>query len=178
MKARLLLQWILKPIIEDIVSQSVDQSISRSINQSILKRIQIWGDPSRLKLHPTTHMVNTLFNTSSGLIEVGEYSFTGHNVAMLTGTHDYRFFLQDRMTKVPRTGRDILIGKGVWIGSNAVILGPCIIGDHAVVAAGSVVTPGTRIDSLTIYGGIPARHIKSIDAAQHQDAADWHSHTE
>ena len=64
---------------------------------------------------------------------------------------------------MPKDGGDIRIGKGVWIGSNAIILGPCNIGDHAVVAAGSVVIPDTQIESLAIFGGVPARYIKTID---------------
>jgi acetyltransferase-like isoleucine patch superfamily enzyme len=102
------------------------------------------------------------FNTSSGFIEVGDYTFTGHNVSIITGTHRYESLLSERMSDSPMFGRDIIIGKGVWIGSNAVILGPCKIGDHAVIAAGSVVLSGTEIPSCTIVGGIPAKTIKTI----------------
>jgi len=41
---------------------------------------------------------------------------------------------------VPKTGRDVVIGRGAWVSSNALVLGPCRIGEHAVVAAASVVT--------------------------------------
>jgi acetyltransferase-like isoleucine patch superfamily enzyme len=68
----------------------------------------------------------------------------------------------ERMLDIPREGNDIWIGRGVWLGSNAVILGPCKIGDHAVVAAGAVVVPGTEIPSLAIAAGIPAKIIKYI----------------
>ena len=108
-------------------------------------------------------MVNTLFNTSSGNIEVGDYTFTGHNVSIITGTHEYEDFLFKRMGAIPKKGRNIVVGKGVWIGSNAVILGPSNIGDHAVIAAGSVVIPGTKIPPYSIFGGIPARELKMID---------------
>lgn len=107
-------------------------------------------------------MVNTLFNTSSGNIVIGDYTFTGHNASIITGTHCYEKFLAERMG-FPITGGDIKIGKGVWIGTNAVILGPCKIGDHAVVAAGSVVTPNSKIEPGVIVAGIPARIVKRLE---------------
>jgi acetyltransferase-like isoleucine patch superfamily enzyme len=111
-------------------------------------------------------MMNTLFNTSSGFIEVGDYVFTGHNVSIITGTHDYNLLLSERMLNFPSSGRDIFIGKGVWIGSNAVILGPCRVGDHAVIAAGSIVLPRMDISTGTVVAGIPARPVKTISAVQ------------
>jgi acetyltransferase-like isoleucine patch superfamily enzyme len=108
-------------------------------------------------------MVNTLFNLSSGQISVGEHTFTGHNVSIITGTHDYQSLLADRLTDIPASGRDITIGQGVWIGSNAIILGPCTIGDHAVIAAGAVVTAGSQIPSRAIVAGVPAKIVKQID---------------
>ena len=58
-------------------------------------------------------------------------------------------------------GRDISIGKGVWIGSNATILGPCKIGENSVVASGSVVMGEVSANSLV--GGAPAKLIKKIE---------------
>ena len=108
-------------------------------------------------------MVNTLFNLSAGTITVAEYTFAGHNVSIITGTHEYNLLLQERMCDIPRDGRDIEIGKGVWIGSNAVILGPCRIGDHAVIAAGAIVT--TDVEPFTIVAGVPAKPIRRIESA-------------
>jgi acetyltransferase-like isoleucine patch superfamily enzyme len=107
-------------------------------------------------------MNNTLFNTSSGSIYVDEYTFCGHNVCLITGTHDYKTFCEARMHNIPTEGRDIIIGKGVWIGTNVTILGPSRIGDHAVIAAGAVVTSGSDIPSKTIAAGIPAKPVKQV----------------
>jgi acetyltransferase-like isoleucine patch superfamily enzyme len=140
-------------------------ALFKPIVQAIVyEEIRIKGDPNRLKLSPKTSMMNTLFNTNSGCIEVGDYTFAGHNVSIITGSHSYRLFLEKRM-KVQESGRDVFIGKGVWIGSNAVILGPCKIGDHAVVAAGAVVPPHSEIAPGTIVAGVPAKAIRTIDIA-------------
>jgi len=56
---------------------------------------------------------------------------------------------------VPAEGRDVEIGPGAWIGTRAIVLGPCRVGADAVVAAGAVVThdvpDGARV------AGVPAR---------------------
>jgi len=135
----------------------------RSVTLDIVNNdIRVWGDPARVQVSRSARMVNTLFNTSSGRIVVGDYTFTGHNVSLITGTHDYESLLEKRMTGIPHSGRDIIIGDGVWIGSNAVVLGPCTIGDHAVIGAGAVVLPGSEIPACAVAVGVPARPVKSV----------------
>lgn len=145
------LAYLLRPVVLDIVTT----------------KIRIWGDPTRLTLSSSAHMMNTLFNVIGGTISVGDATFAGHNVCIITGTHDYNLFLEERKWHITRTGRDIVIGKGVWIGSNAVILGPCIIGDHAVIAACALVIDD--VPPNTIVAGVPARVIRTIES-QRQSA--------
>lgn len=151
-----------KKIVRSFLIKILEPFVQEIINSNI----RIWGDHQRVKLAPTAKMVNTLFNTSSGFVEVGDYTFAGHNVSIITGTHEYNLLLSERMLNCPSSGRDILIGKGVWIGSGAIILGPCKIGDHAVIAAGAIVTPGTEVPPGTIVAGIPAKAIKTISIEQ------------
>ncbi|MES1195332.1 MAG: acyltransferase, partial [Steroidobacter sp.] len=119
-----------------------------------------WGDPQRVQVASSARMNNTLFNVSSGDIHVGDFTFAGHNVSLITGTHDMQQRLQQRMTAVPHAGRDIRIGQGVWIGSNAIVLGPCRIGDHAVIAAGSLVRGD--VPENAVVAGVPARVIRQL----------------
>jgi len=57
-----------------------------------------------------------------------------------------------------RIDRPIKIGKHVWIGTGAIIIGGIIIEDYAVVAAGSLITK--NIPKGAIVGGNPAKIIK------------------
>ena len=55
----------------------------------------------------------------------------------------------------------IVLGKNVWIGSNATILQGVTIGDNAIVAAGAVVTKDVAAN--TVVGGVPAKFIRNIE---------------
>ena len=125
-----------------------------------LKKPRIWGDPSRLKIGNGVHLNNATINTASGCIFIDDDAFLGHQVSLLTGTHDVKLYGEARKTAVPVDGRDIFIGKGAWIASNAIILGPCNIGDNAVIGAGSIATG--IISSNTVYVGIPAKAIRKL----------------
>ncbi|WP_442854348.1 DapH/DapD/GlmU-related protein [Arthrobacter sp. Soil782] len=54
----------------------------------------------------------------------------------------------------------VVIGRNVWIGSNATILPGVTIGDNAVVAAASVVTKD--VPANTVVVGSPARVARSL----------------
>ena len=52
----------------------------------------------------------------------------------------------------------------VLVGMGAIIMDNAEVGKNSIIAAGAVVTEGTKIESGTIYGGVPARKIKDIPA--------------
>lgn len=54
------------------------------------------------------------------------------------------------------------IRDNVMIGMNAVVLDDAIIESNTIIAAGSVVTKGTIVESGCVYAGIPAKKIKEI----------------
>lgn len=55
----------------------------------------------------------------------------------------------------------IYIGNNVTIGAHAVVLGGCVIEDNALVATGAVVKKGTHIAAGEVWGGVPAKRIRS-----------------
>jgi carbonic anhydrase/acetyltransferase-like protein (isoleucine patch superfamily) len=38
----------------------------------------------------------------------------------------------------------------------------CVIGSNSIIAAGAVVPQGTIVESGSVYGGVPAKKIKSL----------------
>jgi acetyltransferase-like isoleucine patch superfamily enzyme len=134
--------------------------LDRHIRQVVLHQYLVFGDPSRVIIDPTAKVANVLFNVYSGTIRVGPEAFLAHSVMLLTGTHDYTKLGRERQESIPTEGRDIVIGRGAWVSSNATVLGPCVIGEHAVVASGSVVT--SDVAPLTLVAGVPARVLRTI----------------
>lgn len=111
--------------------------------------------------------MNTIFNTSSGNIGIGDNTIFGHNCMVLTGVH--RFYQGKRAKLVPNSehyretpewGYNISIGKGCFIGSGAIIIAPVTIGDNVIIGAGSVVT--RDIPNGHFAAGVPARIIKKV----------------
>jgi carbonic anhydrase/acetyltransferase-like protein (isoleucine patch superfamily) len=57
------------------------------------------------------------------------------------------------------------IGAGSLIGNGAVLLDTVVMGERSVVAAGSVVVPGTTVPSGVIFGGAPAKQLRSVEGS-------------
>ena len=48
----------------------------------------------------------------------------------------------------------------------AVILDNAEIGENSIIAAGSVVLTGTKVEPGSIYAGVPAKRVKDMDPEQ------------
>jgi serine acetyltransferase len=151
----------IRALVEAQVAAVLDGAVREAV-QRALWAPRIYGDERKLHVHPTAVVNDALFNLSSGEIVVEEYAFFGHGVCVLTGTHDITLFDHARQVGVPKSGRDVVIGRGAWISTNAMVLGPCRIGEHAVVAAGSLVR--SDVEPFTVVGGMPARVLSTITA--------------
>lgn len=90
-----------------------------------------------------------------GGVVIGDDCLIGHNVVFATLNHGIA--PKDRYHTYPAP---IVLGKNVWVGSNATILQGVTIGDNAIVGAGAVVTKD--VEANTVVGGVPAKFIKRI----------------
>lgn len=126
----------------------------------LLRQPQVFGPPERLHVAKTAVVNNVLFNTISGDITVGEWGMIAHGACLLTGSHDVTKLNHERQVAAPFYDRDIRLGEGAWVATNAIVLGPCTIGDHAVVAAGAVVCHD--VPPYAIVAGSPARVIGEV----------------
>ena len=154
-----LLSRLLRGTVENLVRSALEEREVDGVPPSY--RYRVHGDPTRLHVPDTAIINDALFNVSGGSITVGEYVFFGHHVALLTGTHDFNKFGLDRQTAIVRSGRDIVVEEGAWIASHCVVLGPCVIGAHAVVGAGSLVLKD--VEPYTIVAGRPAALVRRIE---------------
>jgi carbonic anhydrase/acetyltransferase-like protein (isoleucine patch superfamily) len=88
-------------------------------------------------------VLHTLFEEAG--IEIGDYVSIAHNA----------------------TVHGAIIADRVLIGIGAVLLDHVEVGEYSIIAAGAVVTTGTKVEPGSIYAGSPARRIKSVDPEQH-----------
>lgn len=118
-------------------------------------------DPPEVARHNIPRSV--YFNTRSGSITVGANTVFGEGVMVLTGKHANIREAREQgvpLHHVPESGRDVTIGRGCYVGSRAIIVGPVTIGDHAVIGAGAVVTHD--VPAETFAAGVPARVVASL----------------
>ncbi len=98
-----------------------------------------------------------------GGIYIGDGTLIGSFVVMATINHG--MLPEDRADNIPAA---IHIGKKVWIGAHATILPGVTIADHAVIAAGAVVTKD--VPAGAIVAGVPAKVIKYISGSEENTA--------
>ena len=149
--------------LSDAVTARVNAAVDRRVEELKLDALygyRLHGDPSRLHIDDTAVVNNALFNVSGGEITVGKHAFFGHDVAVLTGTHDIEKFGYERQMGFPRSGHDVVIGEGAWLATQALVLGPVTIGEHAVVAGGSLVR--ADVAPYTMVAGRPARVVRTL----------------
>ena len=128
----------------------------------------IHGSSSKNNLHLGENIStnNACFNISSGDIFVGDNTIFGHDVMVVTGQHRFhkgklcRLYKKSISThEVPKSGNDIKIGPGCFIGSRAILIKNVVLGSDCLVAAGSVVTKSFPDNS--VIAGVPARCVGS-----------------
>lgn len=115
-------------------------------NADVSPFIQI-GDGSELGQHCLIH----------SHVVIGNKVIMGPNVKIYSRNHRF----DDLSVPIADQGKNQLetrIGDDVWIGANVIVLPGVCVGNHSVIAAGSVVTKD--IEPYSIVGGNPAKLIK------------------
>ena len=87
-------------------------------------------------------VLHTLYKKST--IEIGDNVSVGHNV----------------------TVHGAKIENNVLIGMGATILDHAVIGENSIIAAGALVLDSTNVEPGSIYAGVPAKRVKSVDPEQ------------
>lgn len=98
--------------------------------------------------------IGQYIQAKNGIIFHGRNIRMGPGVKLISADHDVYDF--DKHTPAP----PIEIGDNCWIGANAILLPGVKLGNHTIVAAGSVVTKSFPDNCL--IAGVPARIIKEL----------------
>lgn len=88
------------------------------------------------------------------LTRIGSYSIVGHDAVIFSHVIE-----GDKLEL-----RAVNIGSNVTIGATAVIMAGVQIGDGSIISAGAVVTKDSRIGTGEVWGGIPARKLRDLNA--------------
>ena len=102
-----------------------------------------------------------MFGTEPYLIKIGNHVELTHGVRLIT--HDGSVWTMREREQYKNVDflAPIVIGDNTFVGMNTLILPGTKIGNNVIIGAGSVVK-GTIPDN-TVYAGVPARFIKTID---------------
>ncbi|MFP4046403.1 MAG: gamma carbonic anhydrase family protein [Bacteroidales bacterium] len=93
-------------------------------------------------------VIHTLYQKS--VSEIGDNVSIGHNV-IIHGA---------------KLENNVLIGMG------ATVMDYSVIGENSIIAAGSVVLQSTQVEPGSIYAGVPAKRVKSVDPQQTREMID------
>lgn len=149
----------LDAILPDLEARAIETAYSRGRGALLVEPL-VFGPRERLRIADGVVLNDAFLNTLSGTITFERDAFVGHRACVLTGTHDITRRGAARKAAVPGAGHDIVVGEGAWIGSGAIVLGPCRIGAHAVVASGAVVT--ADVEAECVVAGVPARVVRRL----------------
>lgn len=93
--------------------------------------------------------INTAVVADQNLISIGDDTVIGGDVTLVAHAAE-----RGMLVTAP-----VRIGRNVTVGLMAVIFPGCEIGDGAVIAAGSVLSKGTKVAPGEIWAGVPARRV-------------------
>jgi acetyltransferase-like isoleucine patch superfamily enzyme len=139
---------IFKVIFKRVYAQLNHEAYAKYIGVNVGKRLFIYGNPY------------SMFGTEPWCITLGDNVHITRDVLFVT--HDGGTLLfRDRFPELEITA-PIVLKDNVYIGLRSIILPGVTIGNNCIIAAGSIVSKDVPDNS--VYGGIPAKFIKSTDA--------------
>lgn len=93
-----------------------------------------------------------------GQVKIGSHVIMGPGVSIFSENHNTGN-TEEYIINQGASRQGVTIEDGVWLGAKCTILDGVTVGQHSIVAAGSVVTKD--IPPYSIVGGVPAKLIKN-----------------
>lgn len=143
--------------------------------KTFIHRIKLKSCGNHVQIHPSVEIRgheyieignNVSINHNSELyggggIIIGQGSMISYYVTILSDSRSFmgKEKLKSKARKLNRIKKPTIIGEDVWLGTKCIIMPGVNIKNHAIVAAGSVVTKD--VEEWDIVGGNPARRINN-----------------
>ncbi|WDG18739.1 acyltransferase [Microbacterium sp. Clip185] len=151
----------LQTILAGVRRRLADGPIGRFVRYAYERNYYIVGSNGpRCSFHPTATLGNVMINATGGTVTIEENAMLGSGVTLIAGSHDISKVGAARKSAIPHEGYDIVVRAGAFVATNATVIGPCVIGNDAVVAAGAVVT--SDVPPGVLVAGVPARVIRTL----------------
>lgn len=141
----------LKRIIHIILSP--DEPYNKKLEGTIL----VGENRNNIVIGENVTFSGNVYIHASALIEIGDGTMIAYDCKIHTSTHDYN----DHPMWAKRIDRPIKIGKHVWIGTGAIILGGVNVEDYSVIGAGCVISKNVPKGAIVV--GNPAKILKYRD---------------
>jgi maltose O-acetyltransferase len=101
---------------------------------------------------------------------IGRDVMMGPEVLILSGSHSFqRIDIPMREQGAPAR-RAVRIGDDVWIGARSILLPGVVVGNHCIVAAGSIVTK--EVPDYAVVAGNPARIVRFRNGSAENTTSD------
>ena len=129
-------------------SSGYDFQVSSSVRLVCLEKMSVGNN---------VYIAHQCIFIGNGRILINDEVLFGPNVVAVASEHQlsggsYRFSASKP--------REIIIGRGCWVGANVTLIGDVNIADSSIVAGGSV-AKGNLDKPSSLYGGIPAKRINN-----------------
>jgi len=156
-KWRISIEWLLlNNVFSSFPSHTIRKAFLRLNGAQIAEHVIIYGGceyryPKGLKIDSGTSIGHRAVLDARMGLTIGKNVILATDVMIWTLHHDYNDI------HFSGIGAPVSVGDYVWLGSRSIVLPGIIIGEGAVIAAGSVVTK--NVEPYCVVGGIPARVI-------------------
>jgi len=134
----------------------VKRILKKCADGVIVKNKCYFGNGDRLEIGRNSQLGQNA--RLGGTIRIGDDVLMGPDVVIMATSHAFDKIDIPINQQGSTVEEPVIIGNDVWIGTRTIILPGVEIGNHSIIAAGSVVTKSC--EPYSIIGGVPAKLIK------------------
>lgn len=117
------------------------------------------GDFHHVKIGNNCYIGDCIYLDLANEIVLEDNVVVAANVSIITHADCNRSTYLDK--HFPRKCDPVVVKNGAWLGAHATVLSGVTIGEHCVIAAGSLVNQNTS--PRCVYAGVPAKNVRSVE---------------